>query len=94
MGSEKSVSCIVRENTISSICILKRLLYNILYQESEHLDDKETYEVIDNKEQVITGVIETIEDWIKNYAKEEVKLICHERETYWHHELRTLSAFN
>ena len=66
----------------------------ILYQESEHLDDKETYEVTDNKEQVITGVIETIEDWIKNYAKEEVKLICHERKTYWHHELRTLSAFN
>ena len=26
-------------------------------------------------------------------SKEEVKRICHERETHWHHELRTLSAF-
>ena len=26
-------------------------------------------------------------------CKEEVKRICHERETHWHHELRTLSAF-
>ena len=37
---------------------------------NEHLDDKETYEVIDNKEQAITGVIGTIEDWTEKYANE------------------------
>ena len=31
VGSGKSVSCIVWENTLPSICILKRLLYSILY---------------------------------------------------------------
>ena len=35
-----------------------------------YIDDKETYEVIDNKEQAITGVIETIEDWTEKYANE------------------------
>ena len=66
----------------------------MLSDDDLHPLDKSSFKSYDESLSKLVDI--TLTEKVENDAtasKVEVKRICHKRETHWHHELRTLSAF-
>ena len=77
--------------------VFRRVAFSLVIMLSDddlHPLDRSSFKSYDESLSKLVDItlIERVE-YDAKASKEEVKRICHERETHWHHELRTLSAF-